>query len=378
MESRTSLVAPALRASGHRRAVQGFGGRRRSFHPFAQRSTKPPAARAPRQASAVSMFTPGGHRDASRPRSAAWRKRVEDVTSRGIEPVAVEDRTTPIGRHVLADEADPVEHLGGAGHAHGLAPVTQQGVAARRRRRGHRTRHHHHGAAEIAGAAGRADRAAAPRRLDDHSAAGERCDRPIADQETPPRGGGARRQLAHQESTLSDLREKPRVGTRIAHVDPAGEHRHGQPVGGEHAAMRRGVDPESAAGDDRPAVVGELRAHLGGHVDTVRRRRAGADDRHRPQAAEPEVLVAAHPQRVGLPVTEVGELGRPFGLAGAHESSARLFTGGEKTLRVGVGEPGLPGGEPLLELAAVRAGGRSSRTHGLERALRPSLGDQAA
>ena len=107
---------------------------------------------------------------------------------------------------------------------------------------------------------------------------------------------------------------------RVGHVHAAGEHRDGHAVGAERAPVRRGVDPEGAAGDHRQAARGDGRGELGRHVGAVGGRGPRADDRDRAQAAEPQVRVAAQPQRVGLVIPEVGQLPGPFRVARARRA----------------------------------------------------------
>ena len=84
---------------------------------------------------------------------------------------------------------------------------------------------------------------------------------------------------------------------RVGPVDAAGQHRHRRRLGGQGAAVRGGVDAEGAAGDDRPAALGQLVAELAGDVLAVGGGGPRPDDRHGPVGQLVQPRRPAHPQR---------------------------------------------------------------------------------
>ena len=83
---------------------------------------------------------------------------------------------------------------------------------------------------------------AALARLRYHCAAGQRGNRPVADQEPQPGGMPARRPFADHQARRRDLREQARVPRRVGVIDAAGQERKGGGPGGQCAAVRGAVD----------------------------------------------------------------------------------------------------------------------------------------
>ena len=183
----------------------------------------------------------------------------------------------------------------------------------------HRAGHGHQRAVQVPGVPGRVQRPAAQRRLDHHGAPAERGDQPVAHQEPGPGRRPARRLLADQRPMGGDGLEQLVVGPRVRHIEPGGQDRDGDPLGGERAAVRLAVDPERPAGDHCPAPLGQGRREFGGHVDAVAGGRPGPDDGHRAQAGEPEINVAAHPQAPRPPRAQRVELAGPLRVTRAHQ-----------------------------------------------------------
>src|SRR5690606_37734905 len=87
--------------------------------------------------------------------------------------------------------------------------------------------------------------------------------------------------FAEQQPLLPDAFEEGGVADRVGPVDPAGKDGDGAALRGERAAVSRRVDSERAAGDDRPAPVGQAVTEVAAHVLAVRGAGPGADDGHR-------------------------------------------------------------------------------------------------
>jgi hypothetical protein len=73
---------------------------------------------------------------------------------------------------------------------------------------------------------------------------------------------------------------------RVDDVDAAAEHRHRRPATVERAAVRGGVDAARHAACDDHAAASEIGTQPVRHLERVRRRLAGADERHRRRAED--------------------------------------------------------------------------------------------
>ena len=70
-------------------------------------------------------------------------------------------------------------------------------------------------------------------------------------------GAGSQGELGDQYAALGDLRGKLGLGARVDDVDSGAEHGDGRARAAESAAMRRGVDAEREARDDRQAGIAQ-------------------------------------------------------------------------------------------------------------------------
>ena len=155
-------------------------------------------------------------RDRRGPGGTAGGQRVQDPGAVGIELVSA-GRRRGAGRlraaggagrsRVGFGRAQRGEHLDdvvGAGDAGG-APLPDDPVAPGRLGRGHRAGDGHQRLAQLGRVPRGVQRAAALARLDDHGAAGQRGDGPVADQEPQPSGLAARRPFADHQAMRGDV-----------------------------------------------------------------------------------------------------------------------------------------------------------------------------
>ncbi len=259
-------------------------------------------------------------------------------------------------QRVLAGRRDELEHLLAVGHEQRVTGADQL-VHARRRRAGDRTRHPHQRAVEPQRPGRGVERAAADRCLHHDRAAAERRDDPVAAQEPQLGRCAAGRELRDDQPRVGDVVEELPVGARVGAVDAARQHRDRRPTHREGAAVGGLVDAEGRPGHHRVALLGKRRTDLTGHPAAVGRRRARADDRHRPldrlrqvqRAADPEPQRSAPTAGQRLGTVEVAEPGGPLLVTGDHEPDAPLGRSAQVADRVQRGESlGDVGGQAAL------------------------------
>jgi hypothetical protein len=206
---------------------------------------------------------------------AAYRHAVENEAGEVVQAVTRAGRRARRLGQVRPEPAHLLQYLRGRADQPGatLVPAAEQLVGSDRHRRCHRTRHSHHGAAQLAAPAGGRRGPTARRRLDHDGAFGQSRDEPVADQEPAAVRRAPGRPLADQQTGGGDQLEQRPVSRRVGTVEPAGQHRHRDTVGGERGPVRGAVDAQRTAGDHGPAAVGQPEGDLGGNVLAVRRRR---------------------------------------------------------------------------------------------------------
>ena len=85
--------------------------------------------------------------------------------------------------------------------------------------------------------------------------------------------------LAHDQALLPDPVQQRGVAGRIWDVDAAGEHRDGEPVGGQRGAVRGPVDSVCAAGHHGHVPLDQAGGQVRRDVLPVRGGRSRPDDR---------------------------------------------------------------------------------------------------
>ena len=195
--------------------------------------------------------------------------------------------------------------------------------------------------------------AAAQAGFDHDGAPGQRPDHPVPDEETAPGRRPAGRPLTDQDSLGRDSGQQVRVAGWIGHVHPAGQDRDGHAVRGQGTSVRAAVDAVRPTRYHRPAALGQCGGHLGADVGAVGRRGAGAHDGHRPQAAVPQVGLAAQPQRIWAPQAQHVQLRGPFRFARADQPDAVPVKSGQVHLGGYAAEPLAPGPEGVLQSCRI-------------------------
>ena len=114
---------------------------------------------------------------------------------------------------------------------------------------------------------------------------------PVARGEVPPKRLEARRQLGDDAPLSADPLVEPALARRVGHVRAAGQHGDRVRAGVERARVRRAVDPQGHPADHGHARRTQAPAQAPRDLDSLARRPAGANDRHRVRAI---VQRAAH------------------------------------------------------------------------------------
>ena len=142
-------------------------------------------------------------------------------------------------------------------------------------------RHREDVATEVGGEAGRDERAAVERRLDDDDRAGQRRHDAVAAGEVPGVGARPRRMLGQQGPARGDLAGERGVLGRVDDVDAAAQHAHRRSPARERAGVRRAVDPPREPADDDDAGARQGPPERMGDPEPVRRGPARPHDRDR-------------------------------------------------------------------------------------------------
>ena len=118
-------------------------------------------------------------------------------------------------------------------------------------------------------------------RFDDHDGAREPADDPVAQREQIRERRRSRHELARDRAVLLHLARERRVLRRIHDVHARAHDPDGDAAGRQRAAVRGRVDAARQPADDGQPARREIGRKLFGHRQTVRRRRARADNRDR-------------------------------------------------------------------------------------------------
>ncbi len=126
----------------------------------------------------------------------------------------------------------------------------------------------------------RDERAGARGRLDDQGAVAESGDQAVADGEVAGQRLGSEGELGDQGAALGDLVAQPPATPGIVDVEAAAEDGEGRATARSRGGAVGGrVDAAGEAGDDREAVLRQMRGERARDVEPVRAGAAGADDR---------------------------------------------------------------------------------------------------
>ena len=131
------------------------------------------------------------------------------------------------------------------------------------------------------------ERAALLSRFDDDDGSSQAADDAVAEGEEPAPRPCARHQLGRDAAAHLYLSSERRVLGRVDDIDSRSEDADRASAGLERSAVRGRIDTPSQAADDSQPGGREIAGQLLRHIERVRRRAAGADNRNRRRAQGP-------------------------------------------------------------------------------------------